>query len=448
MARSSAGATEDPRTLLRAAAPWLLPRELGTCIVGTAALAEACRRTETQGPRVGDLDLAWALDVASGERLLREHGVFVPTTEANRSRGTLACKLLGQRIEVTSYRGPDDRLPLDERLQQDLARRETTVGALAWRLEDDRIFDPLGGLTHYAEQRIVPCGDPRARVEEHPIRWVRWYRRAIEWGFDLEPSIRGLAPDPALLATIPREALAQELRATLARCASPGRVLLELHEAGILAHITPELAPQFDGRPAGPVRHHPEVSQALHVVLALEWAAERTARLSENDRVAVAVAVLCHDLGKNLTPPGRFPTHPGHERDGLAPLQALLLSLPGLADGSVRRLAEAVCALHLVIRDLGALRPGTLAGLYDDWFRNPDLQAELFALAIGADVGGRLGRAEAGDHVAAKVRNGVRWLRERCESIDAAALRAACGDDLEAFRSALHRSRAEALRSR
>ena len=66
----------------------------------------------------------------------------------------------------------------------------------------------------------------------------------------------------------------------------------------------------------------------------------------------------------------------------------------------------------------------------------------------GADVGGRLGRAEAGDHVAAKVRNGVRWLRERCESVDAAALRAASGDDLEAFRSALHRSRAEALRNR
>ena len=41
----------------------------------------------------------------------------------------------------------------------------------------------------------------------------------------------------------------------------------------LLQSLLPELASQFDGRPAGPQQWHPEVGQALHMILALEWAA-------------------------------------------------------------------------------------------------------------------------------------------------------------------------------
>ncbi len=319
-----------------------------------------------------------------------------------------------------------------------------TVGALAWWLERDCIVDPCGGLADWQGKRIVAVGDPRQRIAEHPVRWLRYYRRAHEWGFALDPAVRRLPPDAADLARIPPEAVAAELRAALLRCPSPGRVLCELFEAGLLQQVAPELAPQFDGRPAGPVRHHPEVSQALHVILALEWITARAAHLPDDDRLAAAIAVLCHDLGKNATHRGDLPTHPGHEGAGAALIDALLDRLPGLADARARRLAKSVARLHLSVRRFAEMRPGTLVDLYERDLRSDDFPIALFALAVGADVGGRLAGDDEGERVAAGVEADLTWLRRCCGAVDAAALRARYADTAQ-FRSALHEARARAV---
>lgn len=433
------------RAEILAAAPWLMAAELGTSVVGSAALAEACARAGIPGPASHDLDLAWAPDPVAGEALLRARGVYEPTTEANRARGTLALRVGTRRVEITSFRAGDPGGPIAERIESDLRARDMTVGAVAWWLAEDRILDPLHGLEHWREKRIVAAGDPAERIHEHPVRHVRYYRRAHEWGFAVDPAIRRVAADPRVLARIPGEALAAELRFGLLRAASPGRFLMELGEAGLLQHLLPELAPQFDGRPAGPIRHHPEVSQALHLVLALEWAVRRARDLPEADRLAVLLAVLVHDIGKSTTTPAEWPSHRGHEQQGVTLLHTLLARLPSLADAQTVRLCEAVCVLHLVARQPEALRPGTQVEIYDEWLRR-GLRDDLFALAVGADVGGRLGREAEGDAVAAQVRKFLGRLRARCESVDAAALRAQCGDDLPRFRALLHEARARALR--
>ncbi|MBK8980388.1 MAG: hypothetical protein IPM29_31185 [Planctomycetes bacterium] len=425
-------------------APWLLAAELGVAVVGTTALAEACRRAGLPAPTAGDLDLAWALDVEAGDRLLRERGLALPITANSRERGTLAFRLGGERIEITSYRGGGDG-PVRERLERDLWLRECTIAAIAWSLVDDEIVDPCGGLQHWRERRLEPCGDARERVAEHPIRLLRAYRRAFAWGLRLAPGLRRLRYEPAWLEAMPAEAIAAELRRALLELDSPGRLFVELFESGILAQLAPELAPQFDGRPAGPQRHHPELSQALHLVLGLEWAARRSRDRDDDRRGAILVAVLCHDLGKGSTPPAELPSHPGHEERGVASVGALLDRLPGLTDAAGRRLAEQVCRLHLAVRRLDDMRPGTLAGLYDEHFRANEFPVDDFALAIGADVGGRLGCEAEGEAAAAQVAADLRSLRAACASVDGRALRERF-PDLAAFRNELHAARARAIR--
>jgi len=418
------------------------------CAVGSVALAGACRRAGIAGPDAKDLDLSWALDPSAGSSLLEEKGVLHPTTEANRARGTLALKLSGQRIEITSFRGPatSSTTPMAQRIAADLRGRDMTVGALAWWLAEDKILDPLGGLEDWRRRRIVPVGDPEQRIREHPVRWLRYYRRAHQWGFDLDPRIRRVALDPGIVNDVPKEAIAAEIRAALLECTSPGRFFMELFETGILEHIAPELARQFDGRAAGPVRHHPEVSQALHLILSLEWITSHTTHLPDDDRAAAAVAVLCHDMGKGFTDVDSHPSHHGHENDGLKHLRELFSRLPGIADASTRRLAEAVCALHTQARGMENLRAGTRARLYERWFKDKEFPVHLFALALGADVGGRLDMSKAGEETAHKVERDLSYLRQRCQEVDVGNLFREFGGDTELFHAKRHEAFARALR--
>ncbi|MBL9076409.1 MAG: hypothetical protein JNL08_02830 [Planctomycetes bacterium] len=435
----------DPIAFLRRHAEWLFAPDLGVCIVGSQALALGCRANGAPGPTPQDLDLSWLPDVTDGAALLRAHDVLVGTTDGNLGRGTLAMKVGGRRIEITTLRGGEPGQPTAARIAADLAERDMTIGALAWELATGRLHDPNRGLEHWRERRVVPVGDVAERVREHPIRWLRYYRKAHELGFALDSAVRHAGLPPTVLLELPAEAVALELRAVLAKCASPGRCLLELHEDGLLATLAPELARQFDGRPAGPQRWHPEVSQALHLVLALEWAAARTAYLDPRDRLAVLVAVLCHDLGKGYTSNARLPAHHGHEQDGLPHVDRLLDRWPGLADPRTRLLARDVCALHGELRRFDELRPGTLAELFDRHFRAQDYPVALFAIAMAADSAGRLGLAHVGAEVESRTAADLNWLREVCTGVDAGALRQRFGDDLAGFRSALHQERARAI---
>lgn len=415
--------------------------------MGSVALEEACRRAGIAGPEAKDLDLSWALDLDQGTALLADKGVLHPTTAANRERGTLAMRLHDRRVEITSFRGPDPTLPLADRIAADLHGRDMTVGAVAWWLAEDRILDPLKGLEHWQQQKIVPVGDPETRIREHPVRWLRYYRRAQQWGFDLDPKIRKVHLDPKILDAVPKEAIAAEIRFALLDCPSPGRFLMELAEIGVLEHIAPELARQFDGRAAGPVRHHPEVSQGLHLILSLEWIFSHTIHLPENDRLAAAVAVLCHDMGKGFTDTDIHPSHHGHESEGIQHVRSLLDRLPGLADAATRRLAEAVCALHTQARGLQNLKAGTRANLYERWFKDSSFPVHLFALALGADVGGRLDMAHAGEETAARVERDVSYLRSRCQQVDVGSLFKQYGADKRRFHAERHQAFARALRT-
>lgn len=439
----------DSLAFLRANAPWLNAPELGVCIVGSQALAIACRHAEIVGPNPSDLDLSWALDHEAGQARLKHHGVLAPTTVGNQERGTIAAKIGGDRIEITTFRCGDPQADMAQRITADLSERDMTIGAIAVQLANGRIYDPFQGLKHYQEGLIAPVGDAAQRVGEHGIRWLRYFRKAHEFGFLVDKSIRRLRRvlEPSMLLSLPKEAIALELRAALTKSKSPGRYLQDLHEVGLLQTLSPTLDRQFDGRPAGPQRWHPEVSQALHMILALEWATANTLHLEERDRAAVLLAVLCHDLGKGDTKPETFPHHHGHEAAGVPHVEQLASDWPGLMDQRTTTLAKHVSALHLDIRRFHELRSTTRARLYERYFRNKDYPIELFATAVAADSGGRLGFGEQGKIVRQQVTDDLESLRAACASVDAGALRTLHENDLDAFRSALHAAHAKAIES-
>ncbi|PWG64918.1 multifunctional CCA addition/repair protein [Sediminicurvatus halobius] len=268
-------------------------------------------------------------------------------------------------------------------LEQDLARRDLTINAMAEDPQGRRI-DPYGGERDLAERRLRHVS-PAFR--EDPVRILRLARFAARFhrlGFAPSPDTLELCREMVAAgevdALVP-ERVWQELARALME-AVPSAFFRVLRDCGALARLLPELDRLF-GVPQPP-RHHPEVDSGEHVLLALDQAARLEAPL------AVRYAVLTHDFGKAETPPEELPRHRGHEERGVPLAEAVSERLQ--VPKACRELARLVTRYHMHGHRLLKLRPASIVRLLErlDAFRRPE-RVDGFLLACEADARGRTG---------------------------------------------------------
>ncbi len=267
-------------------------------------------------------------------------------------------------------------------LEQDLARRDLTINAIAEDPASGALIDPFHGQRDL-QQRVLRHVGP-AFVED-PVRLLRLARLAARFAdFTVAPETQALlatmVANGEVDALVP-ERVWQELSRGLME-ARPDRLLDVLRGCGALARLLPEVD-RLWGVPQ-PEAHHPEIDTGVHLLMVLRMAAQLQAPL------AVRYACLCHDLGKGTTPPEDWPRHIAHELRSarLAANVSARLRVPtdcaALADlvarehGNVHRSAE-----------LSAAATVRLLGRCDAW-RRPERVAELL-LACECDARGRLG---------------------------------------------------------
>jgi len=271
-------------------------------------------------------------------------------------------------------------------LEQDLARRDLTINAMAMT-PDGELIDPYGGRRDL-EQRILRHVSP-AFVED-PVRILRVARfaaRLAPWGFRVAPEtlelMRRMVESGEVDALVP-ERVWTELKRALGE-AKPSPFFEVLRRCGALQVIFPEIDRLF-GVPQ-PEKHHPEVDVGIHTLLVVDQAARLTPDLE------VRFAALVHDLGKGTTPREEWPRHVGHEERGVPLVDALCRRLR--APTRFRDLAILVTRYHLYFHRAGELRCTTMLDLFHklDAFRRPG-RFEQFLLACEADSRGRYGYEE------------------------------------------------------
>ncbi len=291
-----------------------------------------------------------------------------------------------ERKQGRGYHGFEVHAAPDVTLEDDLARRDLTVNAMA-RGDDGELVDPFGGRRDL-EARILRHVSP-AFVED-PVRVLRVARFAARFaplGFRVaDETLRLMRKmvDNGEVAHLVPERVWQETERALGE-ASPRTFVEVLHDCGALAVIFPEVDALF-GVPQRP-EWHPEVDTGRHLLLVLDQAA----RLSADPEVRFAA--LVHDLGKGVTPADILPGHKGHEKTGL-PLVAELcerLRVPK----RYRRLGEIVCRDHLNCHRALELTPAGVMRLLErtDALRQPE-RFERFLIACEADARGREGAAD------------------------------------------------------
>ncbi len=222
-----------------------------------AQLVDAGHEAWTVGGAVRDAALGrnpgdW--DIATSALPEAVVALFPKTIPTGLQHGTVTVVIGRGRqrhaIEVTTFRGDgaytDGRHPDSVRfgvpLQEDLARRDFVINAMAFDPIARQVADPFGGLADLAARVVRAVGQPEVRFAEDGLRVMRAIRFAAVLGFALDPATEA-AISTALtsLAKVSAERVREELYKTLA-APRPSIGLALARSTDILQHVLPQLA--------------------------------------------------------------------------------------------------------------------------------------------------------------------------------------------------------------
>ncbi len=297
-----------------------------------------------------------------------------------------------ERKSGRGYKGFTVHTSPDVTLEQDLARRDLSINAIAapadWRGAADAadsLIDPFGGQRDLQGKVLRHV---TAAFREDPVRILRVARFAARFhDFTIAPETKALMSEMVAEGEadhLVAERVWQELSRGLME-AHPERMFAVLRDCGALRVVLPEVD-RLWGVPQR-AEYHPEIDTGVHLMMVLQMAAQLGASLP------VRYACLTHDIGKGTTPADVLPRHIGHEQRSARMLKGLSARLRVPTD--CHELADVVAREHGNIHRSGELGAAALLRLLErcDALRKPARFADAL-LACECDARGRLGRQD------------------------------------------------------
>ena len=313
-----------------------------------------------------------------------------------------------ERKTARGYQGFQVYAAPEVTLEQDLARRDLTINAIA-KDEAGQLIDPYHGQRDLAAKVLRHVS---AAFAEDPVRILRVARFAARFP-EFTIADETLALMAQMVASGEVDALVpervwQEIARGLME-STPSHLFDALRACGALAKLMPEVDALF-GVPQNP-KSHPEIDTGVHVMLVIDGAA------AHNFALPVRFAALTHDLGKGATPQTEWPNHNGHEVRGVDLVRNLSERIK--APNDCKELALLVARWHGDVHGAAEAGAEALVRLLQnvDAFRQPERFAQ-FLQACEADYWGRPGYEQ-------KTMAPAEWLRAAyriASQVDAGAI--------------------------
>ena len=233
------------------------------------------------------------------------------TWDIGRAFGTIGAKITGpagtaEQVEITTYRADSydgvTRKPtvaFGDRLEDDLVRRDFTVGAMALRLPVPALVDPTGGVEDLLSGILRTPGDPDISFGDDPLRMLRAARFASQLGFTVAAdTLDAIARLRATIGIVSPERVQAELVKLLATD-DPVPGIRILVDTGLMAEFLPEvpaLRLEVDEH-----HHHKDVYEHSLTVLQQAIDLEHERHPGAAPDVTLRLAALLHDIGKPAT---------------------------------------------------------------------------------------------------------------------------------------------------
>lgn len=253
-----------------------------------AYVVGGCVRDSLLGLTPKDWDICTSARPEEMERCLRG----LRTVDTGARYGTVTVVLGEERYEVTTFRidggysdnRHPDRVEFVTSITADLARRDFTMNAMAYRPRTG-LVDPFCGARALRERTIACVGEPMERFREDALRIMRALRFASVYGFSIQPEtadaihasgwrLRGIA--------------AERSRTELCRLLCGGSVLpVLLDYSDVMAEVIPELKGCIG---SGQLERDGWDTVYGHMA--------RAVSLYRGDDPSVRMALLLHDIGE------------------------------------------------------------------------------------------------------------------------------------------------------
>ncbi|CAN5880824.1 HD domain-containing protein [soil metagenome] len=254
-------------------------------------------------------------DVATEAVPARVREIFPRTFPVGIEHGTVGVQAAGETIEVTTFRtdlasdGRHAEVRFGVSLEEDLARRDFTINAIAWDPLGGELRDPFGGMADMERGVLHAVGDPDLRIPEDYLRILRAFRFAARFGLEYGESTRAsLHRHVAGVTRLSGERVRDELMKTFGQARRASRALADWQATGAMARLLPEVAVCFGVEQN---RFHAD-DVGAHTLMVVDHVHPR--------RPFLRLVALLHDVGK---PPTRVRhpetgdwTFPLHDRVG------------------------------------------------------------------------------------------------------------------------------------
>ncbi|MCK4817539.1 CCA tRNA nucleotidyltransferase, partial [bacterium] len=155
-------------------------------------------------------------------KIAKKHAIKI--REVGKSFGVILFVLNGNSYEVATYRADgvysDNRRPdnvtYSDTIQEDLARRDFTINAMAYDISVGKLVDPWNGLNDLHRKVLKTVGDPSLRFNEDYLRIIRFFRFVTRFG--MEPdyfAMREISSDPKRVLGVTGERIGMEMKKIL-----------------------------------------------------------------------------------------------------------------------------------------------------------------------------------------------------------------------------------------
>ena len=253
----------------------------------------------------------------------------------------------GVAHEITTFRrdvktdGRHAEVEFGVSLDDDLARRDFTINAIAYRPKTHELRDPFGGRADLEAKVVRAVGDAEQRMREDRLRALRAIRFAARYHFEIDAATRiAIDRSAPFLGRLSAERVQQELIKTMEQVDRPSVALRLWRDSGALAALIAPLASVSD------------VALATLDALPRETAVRRAPQRTSNRLAALFLDVPAAQVRRTLADL-RVSKHQtnwvaslaeGWQRIGAQLAVALVEGTP--TDEQVRRWLAAIGRLH------------------------------------------------------------------------------------------------------